>query len=169
MRIYTLREAASHLCCRLRGEVGWLGAEISDGSISTTPKLSWWSPSRKPRFRKAALRHGQGLLGYVSKGSQRTVKHWYHSAVSGVLHSDLPTPKHFQDVVDAMGEPIVPEDTVLGPNPTPYLKAIQTYQENGFDHVYIHQIGPDQEGFIKFFKNELLPLLEKEELVKETI
>jgi hypothetical protein len=68
-----------------------------------------------------------------------------------------------------MGEPKIPEDTVLGPNPAPYLKAIQAYQESGFDHVYLHQIGPNQEGFIKFFKNELMPLLEKEELVKETV
>jgi hypothetical protein len=102
--------------------------------------------------------------------ARETVKHWWPtSAVSGVLHADLPTPKHFQDVVDVMGEPIVPEDTVLGPNPNPYLKAIQSYQENGFDHIYIHQVGPDQEGFLKFFKNELLSLLEKEELVQETI
>jgi hypothetical protein len=41
--------------------------------------------------------------------------------------------------------------------------------ENGFDHVYLHQIGPDQEGFLKFFKGELLPLLEKEELVGEML
>jgi hypothetical protein len=102
--------------------------------------------------------------------ARETVKHWWPtSAVSGALHSDLPTPRHFQDVVDAMGEPVVPEDTILGPNPNPYLKAIHTYQENGFDHIYIHQVGPDQEGFLKFFKNELLSLLEKEELVQETI
>jgi hypothetical protein len=33
----------------------------------------------------------------------------------------------------------------------------------------LHQIGPDQEGFFKFFKNELTPLLEKEELVEEAM
>jgi len=68
-----------------------------------------------------------------------------------------------------MGEaPIIPEDTILGPNPNLYLKAIQKMNENGFDHVYLHQIGPDQEGFLKFFKGQLLPLLEKEELIGET-
>ena len=40
---------------------------------------------------------------------------------------------------------------------------------DGYDHIYLHQIGTDQEGFFKFFKNELVPLLEKEELVQETI
>jgi hypothetical protein len=107
---------------------------------------------------------------YSQEEARETVKHWWPtSTVSGVLHSDLPTPKHFQDVVDMMGEPKIPEDTILGPNPNSYLKAIQTLQENGYDHIYLHQIGPDQEGFFKFFKNELIPLLEKEELVQETI
>ena len=68
-----------------------------------------------------------------------------------------------------MGDPRVPEDTILGPNPNSYLKAIQAMQQNGYDHVYLHQIGPDQEGFFNFFKSELMPLLEKEELVQETI
>ena len=27
----------------------------------------------------------------------------------------------------------------------------------GFDHVYVHQIGPDQAGFINFYQREILP------------
>jgi hypothetical protein len=72
-------------------------------------------------------------------------------------------------VVEAMGEPEIPEDSILGPNPKSYLKAIQSLQENGYDHVYINQVGPDQEGFLKFFKTELLPLLQKEDMVTETV
>jgi hypothetical protein len=67
-----------------------------------------------------------------------------------------------------MGDPRVPDDTVLGPDPAAYLEAIQTQYENGFDHVYLHQIGPDQEGFFKFFTDTLLPQLEKEALVRES-
>ena len=101
--------------------------------------------------------------------AKEVVKKWWPvSGISGLLHVDLPTPKHFEDAVEAMGEPKIPEDLILGPNPTPYLKAIKSLQENGYDHIYIHQVGPDQEGFLKFFKTELLPLLEKEEVVQET-
>ena len=66
-----------------------------------------------------------------------------------------------------MGEPKIPEDAILEANPTHYLKAVQSLQKNGFDHIYIHQIGPDQEGFLKFFKTELLPMLEKDDSAKE--
>ena len=171
-RIYTLPEKLPPIFVAASGtESAELAAEISDGLISTTPKdelveaFENAGGSGKPRYGMVKV-----CWAMTREEAKETVKHWWPtSAVSGVLHSDLPTPKHFQDVVDAMGEPIIPEDTILGPNPTPYLKAIQTYRENGFDHIYLHQIGPDQEGFLKFFKNELLPLLEKEELVKEKI
>lgn len=29
----------------------------------------------------------------------------------------------------------------------------------GYDHVFIHQVGPDQEGFLSFAERELLPRL----------
>lgn len=171
-RIYTLPEKLPPIYIAASGtESAELAAEISDGLISTAPEgelveaFEKAGGSGKPRYGMVKV-----CWAMSTEEAKETVKQWWPtSTVSGVLHSDLPTPRHFQDVVDAMGEPKIPEDTVLGPNPTPYVKAIQTYQEKGFDHVYIHQIGPDQEGFIKFFKNELYPLLEKEELVQETI
>jgi hypothetical protein len=148
-----------------------LAAEISDGLISTTSgdevvkAFQKAGGAEKPRYGMVKV-----CWAYSQEEARETVKRWWPtSAVSGPLHSDLPTPKHFADVVEAMGEPKIPEDTILGPNPSPYLKAIQKLQENGYNHIYLHQIGPDQEGFFKFFKNELMPLLEKEELVQETI
>ena len=171
-RIYTLPEKLPPIYVAASGpESAKLAAEISDGLISTSS-----GDEVVQAFEKAggADQPCYGMVkvcwAYSQEEAKETVKHWWPtSAVSGPLHSDLPTPKHFDDVVEAMGDPKIPEDTVLGPNPNSYLKAIQKLQENGFDHIYLHQIGPDQEGFFKFFKNELMPLLEKEELVQETI
>lgn len=171
-RIYTLPETLPPIYVAASGpESAELAAELSDGLISTTS-----GDEAVKAFEKAGgadkPRYGMVKVCWAdSQGEAReTVKHWWPtSTISGVLHSDLPTPKHFQDVVDAMGDPKIPEDTVLGPNPKSYLKALQTLQENGYDHIYLHQIGPDQEGFFKFFKNELMPLLEKEEFVQETV
>ena len=171
-RIYTLPEKLPPIYLAASGaESAKLAAEVSDGLISTAPDeeliqaFDQAGGSGKPRYGMVKVCWAQS-----QDEARNTVKHWWPtSAVSGPLHADLPTPKHFEDVVEAMGEPKIPEDTVLGPDPDLYLSAIQTYQENGFDHVYLHQIGPDQEGFFKFFKNELMPLLEKEELVQEAI
>jgi hypothetical protein len=148
-----------------------MAGEIADGLISTTPDdkivnaFKKTGGTDKPRFGMVKV-----CWAHSAEDARATVKHWWPtSAISGSLHSDLPTPRHFNSVVEAMGEPKIPEDTVLGPNPNLYIKAIQSLQENGFDHVYLHQIGPDQEGFLKFFKSELLPALEKEDLVKEAV
>jgi hypothetical protein len=37
------------------------------------------------------------------------------------------------------------------------LQEIQAFAARGFTHAYMHQIGPDQEGFIEFAERELLP------------
>ena len=44
------------------------------------------------------------------------------------------------------------------PGSTPVVR-IKTYADVGFDHLYFHQIGPDQTGFLTFFERELLPRL----------
>jgi coenzyme F420-dependent glucose-6-phosphate dehydrogenase len=171
-RIYTLPEKLPPIYIAASGpESAELAAEISDGLISTS------SGDEVVKAFKKSGGAGKPCFGSIKvcwahslEEAKETVKHWWPvSGVSGALHADLPTPRHFEDVVEAMGEPKIPEDTILGPNPTSYLKAIQSLQENGYDHIYIHQVGPDQEGFLKFFKSELLPLMEKEDLVKESV
>jgi len=44
-----------------------------------------------------------------------------------------------------------------GPDPEPMLNEVRSFAEAGFTHVYVHQIGPDQEGFLDFARRELLP------------
>jgi len=41
------------------------------------------------------------------------------------------------------------------------VEAIREYADAGYDHVCIHQVGPDQEGFIRFYEREVLPQLTK--------
>ena len=44
-----------------------------------------------------------------------------------------------------------------GPDPQPYLELIRRYDEAGFTHVYIHQIGDNQDEFAEFARRELMP------------
>jgi len=169
-RIYTLPEKLPPIYMAASGpDSAELAAGISDGLISTTPgdevvkAFKKGGDSGKPCFGSVKVCWAYSM----EEAKQIVKKSWPVSGISGLLHVDLPTPKHFEDAVEAMGEPKIPEDSILGPNPNSYIKGIKSLQENGYDHIYIHQVGPDQEGFLKFFKTELLPLLEKEELVKE--
>ena len=51
----------------------------------------------------------------------------------------------------------VAESVVCGPDAGPVLEQIDAYVEAGYDHVYLHQVGPDQEGFFAFAEREILP------------
>ena len=51
----------------------------------------------------------------------------------------------------------VAESVVCGPDLDGHLEGIELFADAGFDHVYVHQVGPDQEGFIDFYAREVLP------------
>jgi coenzyme F420-dependent glucose-6-phosphate dehydrogenase len=58
-----------------------------------------------------------------------------------------------------VSEDDVAQSVACGPDPERHLEAIREYADAGFDHVYVHQIGDDQEGFFRFYEREVLPKL----------
>lgn len=82
---------------------------------------------------------------------------WPTAGVRGELSQELPTPAHFEQAAQMVTEEQIGEAVVCGPDPKRHVEAIQGYVDAGYDHVYIHQVGPDQEGFIEFAKREILP------------
>ena len=104
--------------------------------------------------RKTLLRTDQSLWAKSLDEAKRTMQKWWPvSALSGRLHVDLPTPKHFEDAVELMGEPEIRGRLDHRAGSGCIFQAIQAMQTNGYDHVYLHQVGPDQEGFWSFTKN----------------
>jgi hypothetical protein len=45
---------------------------------------------------------------------------------------------------------------VCGPDPDRHREAIAEFERAGFDRVYVHQVGPDQAGFVRFYAREVL-------------
>ncbi len=39
------------------------------------------------------------------------------------------------------------------------LASVRRFLDAGYDHLYFHQIGPDQHGFFRFWNEELQPAL----------
>jgi hypothetical protein len=56
----------------------------------------------------------------------------------------------------------VAEVILCSPDPERHLAKIREYEKAGFDHIYLHQIGPDQAGFLDFAEREILPALKAE-------
>jgi hypothetical protein len=51
----------------------------------------------------------------------------------------------------------VGEKVICGPAIERTLEKIGAFADAGFDHVFLHQVGPRQEEFLAFAKDELLP------------
>jgi len=53
----------------------------------------------------------------------------------------------------------VAQAIICGPDPKRHIAGIQEFVDAGYDHVYLHRIGSDQEGFFRFYGREVLPKL----------
>jgi len=170
-RIYTLPDSLPPIFLAASGpETATLAGQICDGLISTTPGDEIVN-TFKDNGGGGKPCYGQIKVCWANsvQEARRTLQKWWPvSALSGRLHVDLPTPKHFEDAVKAMGEPEIPEDSIMGPEPESYLNAIRSMHANGYDHIYLHQVGPEQEGFLEFYRNSLAPLLEQENLITDS-
>jgi G6PDH family F420-dependent oxidoreductase len=106
-------------------------------------------------------RYGQLHVCWAETESEavRTARDvWPNSALGGELGQELPLPRHFEQATSAVTEDQIAEAIVCGPDPARHRAAIAEYENAGFDHVYVHQIGPDQEGFLRFYEREILPV-----------
>lgn len=70
---------------------------------------------------------------------------------------ELPLPSMFEDATETVTEEQVAEEIVCGPDARRHIEKIKKYVDAGIDHVCIHQIGPDQEGFMRFYAREVMP------------
>ena len=136
-----------------------LAGRLGDGLISTAPDAEVVE-----KFEAAGGR-GKPKLGQVTvcfadseDDAKRTAHEWWPNAgIKGDLSQELALPRHFEDAAAMVSEDDVAEKVVCGPDPEKYFEQIEQYADAGFDHVYLHQVGPDQEGFFRFAKEELLP------------
>ena len=86
---------------------------------------------------------------------------WPTAGVPGDLSQELALPRHFEQASSLVTPDSMVEHTPMGPDPKPYVEAINEYLDAGVENVYLHQIGPDQAGFFRFFRDELLSELDR--------
>jgi coenzyme F420-dependent glucose-6-phosphate dehydrogenase len=138
---------------------------VGDGLIGTAPDRSVLDAyatagGEGPRIGQVTM-----CWAPTEEEARRTAREWWPTvALHGEVTQELPNPAHFEELAKSVTEDQVAELVSCGPDAQRHLAAIQKYVDAGYDHVYVHQIGPDQAGFIKFAEGELLPTLEPEAL-----
>ena len=93
--------------------------------------------------------------------ARKTVREiWPTAGVTGQLSQDLPTWTHFEQASEPLTVEQVTENVPCGPDIAgAIVRSVKQYVDVGYDHVYFHQIGPDQDGFFRFWDQELQPAL----------
>jgi len=86
---------------------------------------------------------------------------WPNSGVPGQLSQDLPTPAHFEQASSTVTPEMIADSIPCGPDPALIAAEARKAVDAGVDHLYFHQIGDDQEGFCRVWRDELAPELRK--------
>ena len=73
------------------------------------------------------------------------------------LNWEIQTPKYFEELAKMNDPESVTRGITCGNNPQEHIDEIKEFINAGYDHVFVHQLGPEQEGFINFYKEEVLP------------
>jgi G6PDH family F420-dependent oxidoreductase len=80
---------------------------------------------------------------------------WPNSAIPGQLAQDLPTWTHFEQVAQLVSEDDAAESVPCGPDLGPVIAKAKKFLDTGYDHIYFHQIGPDQAALFRFWEQSL--------------
>jgi G6PDH family F420-dependent oxidoreductase len=157
-RIYTLPEEPISVLVAASGtKAAELAGRIGDGLISTAPQ-----PELIEAFEDAGgsgPKIGQLTVCWAEteEEARRTAHEvWPNAALTGPLGQELALPSHFEAAAQMVDEEEVAKSVVCGPDASRHLEAIEAFATAGFDRVYVHQVGPDQLGFMDFYEQEIM-------------
>ncbi|MFO7168699.1 MAG: TIGR03557 family F420-dependent LLM class oxidoreductase [Chloroflexota bacterium] len=161
-RLYTLPDEPPPIMVAASGpKAAEAAGRIGDGLINTAPDAQVAQTfersggAGKPRYAQVTVCWAR------DEAQARRTAHeiWPNAGLTGELSQELPTPAHFEQAVELVTEDAVAEQVVYGPDPERHIAQIRKYLDAGYDHVYVHQVGPDQEGFFEFYSRSVLPRL----------
>jgi G6PDH family F420-dependent oxidoreductase len=163
-RLYTLPDKSPPIVVAAGNtRAAELAGRLGDGLCSTAPDAELVETfeaaggNSKPRY-------GQLTVCYAATeaDARRTAYEWWpNAAIKGDLGQELPLPEHFEQAASMVTEADVAESVVCGPDPDRHRAKIREFADAGFDHVYVHQVGPDQEAFLAFYEREVLPAFDR--------
>jgi coenzyme F420-dependent glucose-6-phosphate dehydrogenase len=161
-RLYTLpAEPPAIAVAAAKPLAAELAGRAADAFVNTAP-----DPEPIKAFESAG---GQGKPKYgqitgcwaesADEGARIACEIWPNAALSGDLGYELPLPLHYEQATADVTPEDLAESIPCGPDPDRWLEDIRQYEQTGYTHIYFHQIGRDQEGFLRFWAEELAPKL----------
>jgi G6PDH family F420-dependent oxidoreductase len=162
-RLYDLPAKEIQLVVGVSGEKSaTLAAEAGAGIMAVEPKRDvvkqWQAAGGKgPRYGELALAYAKTK----EEGLALAHKYSRFGALGWDVLVELPSVAAFEDATQFVKPEDLRDSIPHGPDVETYVQAVKKFTDAGFDHVVLQATGPDQEGFIRFFKDQLAPKLRK--------
>jgi G6PDH family F420-dependent oxidoreductase len=161
-QVYSLPDQLPPIVVAASGEkAATLAGRIGDGFWNTAPErdpietFEQHGGAGKPRYGQLTVCWAED----EDQAKKTAFEIWPNAGISGQLSQDLPTPSHFEQATQMLTPDQVAERVACGPDAGRHVEMARQYLEAGYDHLYFHQVGPDQEGFFRFYADEVLPKL----------
>ena len=138
-----------------------LAAEAGDGLIALVPdagmigRFEEAGGSGKPRLAEIQALYDDSEDDALKK----VLEYWPNMGLGGELSQELPLPRHFEQAAGSLSIEDVRDHVAAGPDPDVHIGMIKRFVDAGYTHVWVHQIGPDQDRFFDFYEKEVLPNL----------
>lgn len=133
-----------------------LAGEYADGLWSTAPKQEVVQAYRDAGGKGDVI--GQLTLCFDNdrdRAIDTALEVWPNAAIPGQLSQDLPTYKHFEQASQLVTREAIAEQVPCGNDVGAIVDAVAEFADAGFNWIHFHQIGPDQQGFLDWWRDEL--------------
>jgi G6PDH family F420-dependent oxidoreductase len=161
-RIYSLPEKPPFLMIAAAGpKSAELAARLGDGLIGTEPNAAMLQHfdesggNGKPRYGEVTVCFDEDEQRALDLARET----WPIPALPGPLLQELRLPSQFERAAQLVSREKLAELVPCGPDPEKHLKTIRAYIDAGYDHLFIHQVGPKQEAFMDFYVRNIFPKL----------
>ena len=159
-RLYTLPERPPPILVAAAGpQAATLAGEIGDGFVGTAPdaeligRYDQAGGAGKPRYGQVTVCWAES----EEEAQETAYRFFANTGAPGELNTELALPRHYEQVAELLEPSDMADLLACGPDPEKVLEQVREFEQAGLDHLYFHQVGPDQEGFFRFWQEQLKP------------
>jgi coenzyme F420-dependent glucose-6-phosphate dehydrogenase len=161
-RIYTLPDEPPPIAiAAAQPKAAELAGRLGDALVAVSPEGETVGQFEQAGGKGKPV-YGQVTVCYAAdeeEAKKTAYEIWPNAGLEGPLGQELAIPEHYEAAAQLLSEDDVAETVICGPDPERHLEAIREYERAGFTHVYVHQVGRDQESFLRFYADKILPEL----------
>ena len=156
-RVFDLPEERPQIAVAASGaRSARIAAELGDGLFATEPKAEIMEEYRKAGGTGPGLAEVPVAWAREEEAAVREALRTSRWSLTGwKVMSELPNPVNFAAASATVREEDIRKGFACGPDPSRYVESAQGYVDAGFDRLVMQNAGPDPDGFLDFYRDEL--------------